>query len=115
MMLNVNVIFSCQNCRYSGLQRFTILCAALQVQNILKHLFPVPKDDSKRVMTFANMQDYISFRHHTYEQSAGIKSIALKVRGHLSHAGAQHCLSSHGLDATGGLMTTLEWLPHAYV
>jgi rRNA maturation protein Rpf1 len=87
-------IFSCQYCKYSGLQRFTVLCAALQVQNILKHLFPVPKDDSKRVMTFANMQDYISFRHHTYEQSAGIKSIALKVRVHISHAGAQHCLSS---------------------
>ena len=64
------------------------MCVALQVQNILKHLFPVPKDDSKRIMTFANMQDYISFRHHTYEQSAGVKSIALKVRVHKIHAGA---------------------------
>lgn len=51
----------------------------MQVENILKHLFPVPKDDSKRVITFANMQDYISFRHHTYEQPAGVKSIVLKV------------------------------------
>lgn len=25
------------------------------------------------------MQDYISFRHHTYEQPAGVKSIELKV------------------------------------
>lgn len=30
--------------------------------NILKHLFPMPKDDSKRVITFANQKDYISFR-----------------------------------------------------
>lgn len=52
-----------------------------RVQSILKHLFPVPKDDSKRVITFANMQDYISFRHHTYEQPAGVKSITLKERG----------------------------------
>lgn len=39
-----------------------------RVQNILKYLFPVPKDDSKRVLSFADMSDYISFRHHTYEQ-----------------------------------------------
>ena len=41
----------------------------------------MPKDDSKRVLTFANMSDYISFRHHTYEQPAGVKSIELKERG----------------------------------
>jgi hypothetical protein len=29
---------------------------------ILKHLFPVPKPDSKRIITFANRDDYISFR-----------------------------------------------------
>ncbi|CAG8440366.1 6272_t:CDS:2 [Acaulospora colombiana] len=33
-----------------------------RVTNILKYLFPVPKEDSKRVMTFANEGDYISFR-----------------------------------------------------
>ena len=37
-----------------------------RVGNILKSLFPVPKPDSKRVMTFANQQDSISFRHHVY-------------------------------------------------
>lgn len=30
--------------------------------NILKHLFPVPKPDSKRIITFANQADYVSFR-----------------------------------------------------
>jgi U3 small nucleolar ribonucleoprotein protein IMP4 len=30
--------------------------------DILKYLFPVAKDDSKRVITFSNNQDYISFR-----------------------------------------------------
>eukprot|EP00045_Choanoeca_perplexa_P005332 m.44991 g.44991 ORF g.44991 m.44991 type:complete len:287 (-) comp13064_c0_seq1:97-957(-) len=34
--------------------------------DILKYLFPVPKAESKRVMTFANDSDYISFRHHVY-------------------------------------------------
>ena len=37
-----------------------------RVQNILKYLFPVPKEDSKRVMTFANNSDFISYRHHVY-------------------------------------------------
>jgi U3 small nucleolar ribonucleoprotein protein IMP4 len=32
-------------------------------------LFPVPKFDSKRVITFANDDDTISFRHHTYSKS----------------------------------------------
>ncbi|XP_055848627.1 U3 small nucleolar ribonucleoprotein protein IMP4 [Episyrphus balteatus] len=40
---------------------------AERTMNILKHLFPVPKKDSKRVMTFANHDDYICFRHHTYQ------------------------------------------------
>ncbi len=33
-----------------------------QVKSILKYLFPVPKDDSKRIITFANEEDFISFR-----------------------------------------------------
>lgn len=33
-----------------------------RVRDILKYLFPVPKEDSKRVMTFANENDFISFR-----------------------------------------------------
>ncbi|KAJ1693320.1 hypothetical protein LUZ63_010018 [Rhynchospora breviuscula] len=49
--------------------------------NILKHLFPVPKPDSKRIITFANQSDYISFRHHVYEKHGGPKSIDLKEVG----------------------------------
>ncbi|XP_041037455.1 U3 small nucleolar ribonucleoprotein protein IMP4 [Carcharodon carcharias] len=40
----------------------------LRVSNILKYLFPVPKDDSRRVITFANQDDHISFRHHVYKK-----------------------------------------------
>jgi len=38
-----------------------------RTKKILQHLFPVPKSDSKRVMTFANHDDYISFRHHMFQ------------------------------------------------
>lgn len=51
-----------------------------RVQTILKHLFPVPKPDSKRVMTFANKDDYISFRHHTYEREGRPSSKDVKLK-----------------------------------
>lgn len=38
-----------------------------RVMSILKYLFPVPKEDAKRIITFANHDDYISFRQHTYK------------------------------------------------
>ncbi|KAM7364022.1 U3 small nucleolar ribonucleoprotein IMP4 isoform 2-T2 [Cochliomyia hominivorax] len=38
-----------------------------RAMKILKHLFPAPKSSSSRVITFANHDDYISFRHHTYK------------------------------------------------
>ena len=45
-------------------------CFFLQIgertATILKHLFPVPKPDSKRIITFANRDDYISFRSIFY-------------------------------------------------
>ncbi|XP_067171219.1 U3 small nucleolar ribonucleoprotein protein IMP4 [Apteryx mantelli] len=39
-----------------------------RVGAILKHLFPVPRPDSRRVVTFANTDDVISFRHHVYRR-----------------------------------------------
>jgi U3 small nucleolar ribonucleoprotein protein IMP4 len=42
-----------------------------RLATILKYLFPVPKKDSKRIMTFANDNDFISFRHHIYKKVDG--------------------------------------------
>lgn len=33
-----------------------------RVMDVLRFLFPVPKEDSKRVMTFANEGDFVTFR-----------------------------------------------------
>ncbi|XP_028164715.1 U3 small nucleolar ribonucleoprotein protein IMP4 [Ostrinia furnacalis] len=41
----------------------------LRTMSILKYLFPVPKEDSKRVITFANHDDYVCFRQHTYRKA----------------------------------------------
>ena len=42
--------------------------------DILKYLFPVPKEDSKRIITFSNEDDYISFRHHCFKKSSENKN-----------------------------------------
>ncbi|KAK8804986.1 u3 small nucleolar ribonucleoprotein [Blastocystis sp. subtype 4] len=51
-----------------------------RLTNVLKHLFPVPRPDSKRIMTFANQGDFISFRHHTYTKEDH-KTVALSEVG----------------------------------
>lgn len=45
-----------------------------RLSTILKHLFPVPKLDSKRIMTFVNSSDVVSFRHHVYETAGKAKN-----------------------------------------
>mmetsp|Transcript_32908 Transcript_32908/g.71771 ORF Transcript_32908/g.71771 Transcript_32908/m.71771 type:complete len:295 (-) Transcript_32908:8-892(-) len=49
--------------------------------NVLKHLFPTPKEESKRIITFANSKDYISFRHHVYSKPKGDSSVTLAEAG----------------------------------
>ena len=39
-----------------------------RISDILKYLYPVPKQDSERVISFVNNADYISFRHHVFKQ-----------------------------------------------
>ncbi len=46
---------------------------------VIKHLFPMPKADSKRVLTFANQNDYIVFRHHNYEKEGEHKVNLMEV------------------------------------
>lgn len=51
-----------------------------RTMSILKYLFPVPKEDSKRVITFANHDDYVCFRHHNYKKVNG-KDVELSEVG----------------------------------
>ncbi|CAJ0579932.1 unnamed protein product, partial [Mesorhabditis spiculigera] len=43
----------------------------MRLTNVLKHLFPVPKPEAKRIMSFINNDDFISFRHHVYKKVEG--------------------------------------------
>ena len=58
-----------------------------RVADILKYTFPVPKEESKRVVTFSNEDDRILFRHHTFEYAVpagaggGKKEVVLKEVG----------------------------------
>lgn len=40
-----------------------------RVGNVLKCLFPIPRPDTKRIVTFSNDNDFISFRHHMYSKT----------------------------------------------
>jgi U3 small nucleolar ribonucleoprotein protein IMP4 len=50
-----------------------------RVFKVLQALYPVPKSDTRRVVTFKNENDFISFRHHTYTKEKG--QIILKENG----------------------------------
>ena len=52
-----------------------------RVTNILKYLFPVPKPESKRIITFSNDKDFISFRHHTYKRKQKQREVELEEVG----------------------------------
>lgn len=41
-----------------------------RVKSALRFLFPVPKEDSKRTMSFVNQNDFISFRHHVFVKTS---------------------------------------------
>ena len=51
-----------------------------RIRNVLKYLFPVPKEDATRVITFDNNSDFISFRHHTFKPK-GKKDVQLTEIG----------------------------------
>ncbi len=51
-----------------------------RIATILQALYPIPRAESKRVITFANNNDFVSFRHHMYEKNSGGK-IELKEAG----------------------------------
>lgn len=40
----------------------------VRLKTILKYLFPAPKPETKRLITFANNDDIVSFRHHVYDK-----------------------------------------------
>lgn len=47
-----------------------------RVKDTLRYLFPVPKEDAKRVMTFANRSDFISYRHHVFYKTGNEVQLA---------------------------------------
>jgi len=79
-----------------------------RVGAILKHLFPVPKPDSRRVISMVNRDDYISFRHHMYTRDKG------KV--HLMEAGPRFELKLYQIKLGTIEQTAVEneWILRPY-
>jgi U3 small nucleolar ribonucleoprotein protein IMP4 len=61
-------------------ENFTTKLGA-RVMAILKHLFPVPREDATKVVTFDNQDDFISFRHHTFKTTQGGREVQLTEVG----------------------------------
>ena len=51
-----------------------------RVSDILRYLFPIPKLESKRIVTFVNKEDFIVFRHHTSKKD-DYKTVVLEELG----------------------------------
>jgi len=81
-----------------------------RTKNILKYLFPVPKEDSKRVMTFANDDDFISFRHHVYNKISGTNKIELTEVGPRFEM-KLYCIKLGTLDAIEAAETEWQYRP----
>ena len=69
-----------------------------RVRDVLKYLFPVPKEDSKRVMTFSNDDDFISFRYAPATMASGttntVADITSSSRSHQNKSNLQRLV--HG-------------------
>lgn len=78
-----------------------------RVQNILKYLFPVPKEDSSRVLTFANEGDFISFRHHVFTKVEGVQLMEVGPRFEMQ----PYKITLGTMDIEGDL----EWVYRPYL
>lgn len=50
-----------------------------RIKRVLQSLYPAAKSDCRRVITYANREDYVSFRHHMYVKEKG--DVVLKEVG----------------------------------
>ncbi|GBG34809.1 U3 small nucleolar ribonucleoprotein protein IMP4 [Hondaea fermentalgiana] len=87
-----------------------------RVSNILKYLFPVPKPESTRVLTFSNNRDFISFRHHTFKKLGGESNTVDKEHVELSEVGPRFemQLFQIKLGTVDDRNAEMEWVRHTY-
>lgn len=84
---------------------------------ILKALFPVPKADSRRVMTMVNRDDTISFRHHVYKKSGRAEIAEGKPEIQLAEVGPRFELKLYQIKLGTVDMTEAEneWVLRPYM
>jgi len=84
---------------------------------ILKALFPVCKEESRRVMTFVNRDDTISFRHHIYKKTSREERAAGKPDIELAEVGPRFELKLYQIKLGTIDMTDAEneWVLRPYM
>ncbi|NXN12516.1 IMP4 protein, partial [Indicator maculatus] len=98
---------SCSHLR--GQRRLSCCLCPAQIGTILKHLFPVPRSDSHRVVTFANQDDVILVRNHVYKRQGRTVELEevgprFQLRPYLIHLGTLE----------QGDAADVEWRWHPY-
>jgi len=83
----------------------------LRIKDIVKHLFPVPKKNSQRVVTFANTDDFISFRQHKYAKGKD-KELDLEEIGPRFEL-RPYCILLGTIDQSDSAET--EWVLRSYI
>jgi len=84
--------------------------------SILKALYPVPKDDARRVMSFINRNDVISFRHHVYKKNGVQDRAAGKKEIELAEVGPRFEMRMYQIKLGTAEMTEAEteWVLRPY-
>jgi len=87
-----------------------------RVQNVLKYLYPVPKEDSERVLTFSNDKDFISFRHHVFKKTNGANNTTDVSQIELSEIGPRFEMQLYEirLGTVDDKNAEVEWVRHSY-
>ncbi|KAH9580021.1 Brix domain [Trypanosoma melophagium] len=81
-----------------------------RVRDVLKYIFPVPKTEATRVLTFDNQNDFISLRHHTFKVVKGREVQLTEIGPRMELTPYRITLGTLEMDDA-----ETEWVLHAYM
>ncbi|ORC90936.1 U3 small nuclear ribonucloprotein (snRNP) [Trypanosoma theileri] len=81
-----------------------------RVRDVLKYMFPVPKSEATRVLTFDNQNDFISLRHHTFKVVKGREVQLTEIGPRMELTPYRITLGTLEMDDA-----ETEWVLHTYM
>ncbi|OIR56944.1 MAG: U3 snoRNP-associated protein Imp4 [Amphiamblys sp. WSBS2006] len=86
-----------------------------RVVEILKHIFPVPKEDTRRIVSFQNKDDFVSLRNHVYKKNSAKEGHKNKIE--LQEEGPSFDMKLYSIIlGTPDIDTnSTEWILHPFM